>query len=68
MPNENDTHFDVRCVPHHLRRGAFSRDDLAKRTKGLKDVSSMAEASTTPFVTHYESRNQDEAAEVEDEA
>jgi hypothetical protein len=34
--------------------------------KGLKDVSSMAEPSTTPFVTHYESRSVD--SEVEDDA
>jgi hypothetical protein len=66
MPNESDTHFDVRCVAHHLRRSAFSRTDLSKRMKGLKDVSSMAEPSTTPFVTHYESRSVD--SEVEDDA
>jgi len=68
MPNESDTHFDVRCVAHHLRRSAFSRDDLAKHMKDLKDVSSMAEPSITPFVTHYESRNESVDSEVEDEA
>lgn len=68
MPNENETHFDVRCVAHHLRRSAFSRDELGKRMKDLKDVSSMAEPSTTPFVTHYASRNEGADSEVEDEA
>ena len=68
MPNEQDTHFDVRCIEHHLRRRVVTPADHAKRQKGLKDLSDMAVTAETLFTPHYEMRQESEGADNEDGA
>jgi len=68
MPNEQDTHFDVRCIEHHLRRRVVSPADHTKRQKGLKDLASMAETAETLFTPHYEMRQDADGNEEEGNA
>lgn len=68
MPNEQDTHFDVRCIEHHLRRRVVTPADHAKRQKGLKDLASMAETAETLFTPHFETRQAAEGNEDEGSA
>jgi hypothetical protein len=68
MPNEQDTHFDVRCIEHHLRRRVVTPADHAKRQKGLKDLADMAETAETLFTPHFEMRREPEGTEDEGSA
>ena len=68
MPNEQDTHFDVRCIEHHLRRRVVSPADHAKRQSDLKDLSALAETAETLFTPHFEMRQDSEGGEDEGSA